>query len=73
MIDYALGGNGNNMFRRKANVIITNDINFKLLKLINNYLNLFSSIYINNSNLNDNFFLFPYMNNILHKYIKFKC
>ena len=70
MIDNALGGNGNNMFRRKANVVITNDINFKLSKLINNYFNLISSIYINNSNVNDNFFLFPYMNNILHKCIK---
>ena len=70
MIDNALGGNGNNMFRRKANVVITNEINFKLSKLINNYFNLISSIYINNSNVNDNFFLFPYMNNILHKCIK---
>ena len=70
MIDNALGGNGNNMFRRKANVVITNDINFKLSKLINNYFNLISSIYINNSNVNDNFFLFPYINNILHKCIK---
>ncbi len=70
MIDNALGGNGNNMFRRKANVVIINDINFKLSKLINNYFNLISSIYINNSNVNDNFFLFPYINNILHKYIK---
>ena len=60
MIDNALGGNGNNMFRRKANVVITNDINFKLSKLINNYFNLISSIYINNSKVNDNFFLFPY-------------
>ena len=70
MIDNALGGNGNNIFRRKANVVITNEINFKLSKLINNYFNLISSIYINNSNVNDNFFLFPYMNNILHKCIK---
>ncbi len=71
MIDNALGGNGNNMFRRKANVVITNDINFKLSKLINNYFNIISSIYINNnSNVNDHFFLFPYMNNILHKCIK---
>ena len=70
MIDNALGGNGNNMFRRKANVVITNEINFKLSKLINNYFNLISSIYINNSNVNDNFFLFPYINNILHKCIK---
>ncbi len=70
MIDNALGGNGNNMFRRKANVVIINDINFKLSKLINNYFNLISSIYINNSNVNDNFFLFPYINNILHKCIK---
>ena len=28
MIDNALGGNGNNMFRRKANVVITNETIF---------------------------------------------
>ena len=71
-IDNALGGNRNNAFRRKTNITITNETIFKLGKLVNNYFNIFSSIYSNNNNINvnDNFFLFQHINIIFHKCIK---
>ncbi len=70
-IDNILGGNRNNVFRRKLNVVITNETIFRLSKLINNYFNIISTIYCNNTPIvNDNFFLFPYMNNLFHKCIK---
>ena len=71
-IDNILGGNRNNVFRRKTNVVITNETIFRLSKLINNYFNIISTIYCNNNNqiVNDNFFLFQYMNNLFHKSIK---
>ena len=71
-IDNVLGGNRNNVFRRKTNVVITNETIFRLSKLINNYFNIISTIYCNNNNqiVNDNFFLFQYMNNLFHKSIK---
>ena len=70
-IDNIVGGNRNNVFRRKTNVVITNETIFRLSKLINNYFNIISTIYCNNTPIvNDNFFLFQYMNNLFHKCIK---
>ena len=70
-IDNIVGGNRNNVFRRKLNVVITNETIFRLSKLINNYFNIISTIYCNNTPIvNDNFFLFQYMNNLFHKCIK---
>ena len=71
IIDKSFGGNRNNVFRRKTNIVITNETLFRLSKLINNYFNIISAIYSNNTSVvNDNFFLFQYMNNLFHKCIK---
>ena len=73
---------GNNLFRRKALTIINNDKIFKLNKLLNNYFNILSLIYLkknsynnnNNNNANkapiDNFFLYQSINVIFHKCVK---
>ncbi len=71
IINNTFDGNRNNVFRRKTNIVITNETIFKLSKLLNNYFNIINGIYSNNtSNINDNFFLFQYMNNLFHKCIK---
>ena len=71
IINNTFDGNRNNVFRRKTNIVITNETIFKLSKLLNNYFNIINAIYSNNtSNINDNFFLFQYMNNLFHKCIK---
>jgi Dullard-like phosphatase family protein len=76
--------NGNNLFRRKALNMINNDKIFKLNKLLNNFFNTLSSVYLkNNNNTNntnnnnnnnkapiDNFFLYQSINIIFHKCIK---
>ena len=78
--------NGNNLFRRKAINMINNDKIFKLNKLLNNFFNILSSVYLknnnNNNNINntnnnnnnkapiDNFFLYQSINIIFHKCIK---
>ena len=71
IINNSFDGNRNNVFKRKTNIVITNETIFKLSKLLNNYFNIINAIYSNNtSNINDNFFLFQYMNNLFHKCIK---
>ncbi len=45
---------GNNLFRRKALTIINNDKIFKLNKLLNNYFNILSLIYLKNNSYNNN-------------------
>ena len=72
---------GNNIFRRKTVNTITNEKIFKLNKLINNYFNTLSLIYLKNNNIPknneqnktlpiDNFFLYQQINVIFHKCIK---
>ena len=81
LLDSVENGN-NNLYRRKTVNTISNDKINKLNNLLNNYFNTLSMIYLKNSgNGNipdslgktipiDNFFLYPSINNILHKCIK---
>ena len=66
---------GHTPFRRKANTSLTNDMLFRLSKLLNHYFNILHSIYFSSDsvflgNINDSFFTFPWLNQTFHRAIK---
>lgn len=74
-VDNIFGGNA--PFRRRNTTTISNDMLFKLSKLLNYYFNILHAIYftqehsvILNTDINDAFFIFPWINQTFHRIIK---
>ena len=73
-VDNIFGGNA--PFRRRNTTTISNEMLFKLSKMLNHYFNILHSIYfaqdsvILNSDINDAFFIFPWINQTFHRIIK---
>lgn len=66
---------GHTPFRRKTTTNITNEMLFRLSKLLNLYFNILHSIYFSKDsfflgNINDSFFTFPWLNQTFHRVIK---
>ena len=73
-VDNIFGGNA--PFRRRNMATVSNDMLFKLSKMLNHYFNVLHAIYfaedsvILNSDINDSFFIFPWINQTFHRIIK---